>query len=150
MADAEHQPEQRTPSGRALLPMGFIGAIEQPPLPAYDLFGGRFHGRSRRLGELGELVSRGRMADAHDRLLGIVAIKFLAFDRDGGFVERFRRGPVRPPTSASRTSSRPPRGFRTMSRIHEEGSHASLEKQGRRAGYIHGRSGRGRLRSGHG
>ena len=37
-----------------------------------------------------------------------------AFDRDGGFVERFRRGPVRPPTSASRTSSRPPRGFRTM------------------------------------
>jgi hypothetical protein len=31
---------------------------------------------------------------------------------------------VRPPTSASRTSSRPRRGFRTMSRIKEEGSHA--------------------------
>jgi hypothetical protein len=32
----------------------------------------------------------------------------------GGFVERCRRGLVRPSTSASRTSSRPPRGFRTM------------------------------------
>ena len=32
----------------------------------------------------------------------------------GGLVERFCRGPARPPTSASRTSSRPPRGFRTM------------------------------------
>src|SRR5687768_9029989 len=58
--------------------------------PRVESFGGRPHGRSRRLGELGNPVSRGTMADvydAYDRLLGrIVAIKVLAsaFDRDGG------------------------------------------------------------------
>lgn len=66
--------------------------------PRVESFGGRPHGRSRRLGELGELVSRGRMADvyeAHDRLLErIVASEVLApaFDRVRGFVERFPRG----------------------------------------------------------
>jgi hypothetical protein len=56
-------------------------------IPWVESFGGRPYGRSRRLNELGELVSRGRIADvyeAHDRLLGrIVAIQVLApaFDR---------------------------------------------------------------------
>ena len=68
------------------------------PFPGVQSFGGRPHGRSRRLCEFRELVSRGRIADvfeAHDRLLGrIVAIKLLApaFDRVRGLVERFRRG----------------------------------------------------------
>jgi hypothetical protein len=59
---------------------------------------GRPHGRSRRLGELGELVSRGRMADAyeaHDRLhRRVVAIEALApaVDRVQGFVRRFPCG----------------------------------------------------------
>jgi len=62
-------------------------------------FGGRLHGRTRRLGELGELGSRRRMADmyeAHDPLLGrIGAIRVLApaFHRGRSFVERFSRRP---------------------------------------------------------
>jgi hypothetical protein len=66
-------------------------------VPRVRSFGGRFHGRSRRFGELGELVSRGRIADvyeAHDRLLGrIVAIKLPApaFACVRGLSEEFRR-----------------------------------------------------------
>ena len=66
--------------------------------PWVGSFRGRPQGRSRRLGELGGLVSRGRMADAYeadDRLLRrVVAIEALApaFDRVRGLVERSPRG----------------------------------------------------------